>query len=241
MAPLRQTDVLLAVAEASSTGSADGWAVAAALATTDDARAGADRVLARLLGLEAGGFVQVERIGTMRFGLTSAGERAVSTIVGGRVAATALLMVDLVGFVAFTDRHGDAEAHRSSRALVSIAGEALAEVGGRVVKATGDGLIGAAAPAADLIEVVRTIASWIRLPDGPRWPIRASVLVGYPIEHNGDLFGRDVNLLARLCDAAAPGELVQRPTTCDRAGPAMEELAVRGLDATVRVRREVLP
>lgn len=237
---LRCADVLLAVAEAAGPGAVDGGAVLAVLEGRRIGPARADRVLARLLELEAGGLVEVGRAGGLRFGLTSAGERAVGRLGGGRTVAVSLAMVDLVGYVAFTDEHGDADAHRAALDLATRSRQVLGAVGGRVVKTSGDGLIAAAGPEVDLVPVVRSIAAASRQPDGTRWPVRASVHVGTPIEHDGDLFGRDVNLLARLCDAAAPDEVVASapPGTTGRHG--VEQLVVRGLPAPVLVRRWAL-
>lgn len=182
--------------------------------------------------------VRIARGGGLRFSLTAAGERAVGRIGGGEVIEAALLMVDLVGFVAFTARNGDVLAHQASQQLVAHATDALAAVGGRVVKASGDGLFGAAAPGTDLLPVARSIASQLHRPDGRPWAVRASLHTGTPIEHQGDLFGRDINLLARLCDAAAPSELVQTVSPSDRSSEALQ---VRGLTEPVRVRRTTIP
>jgi len=235
MVGLRTGDVLLALAGDAGGGAVGGSRILAFLQAAGVGSARADRVLARLLELEAGGLVSVARNGGLAFSLTERGERAASELGGGRITSTSMVMVDLVGFVAFTERHGDAAAHESACALASCARAALAQSGGRIVKTLGDGVIGAAPPSADLVAVVRRIAGRVQQPDGSPWKIRAAIHVGSPIEHQGDLFGRDVNLLARLCDAAAPDELIR-----SAPGTATEQLAVRGLDDPVGVTRMVL-
>ncbi len=81
--------------------------------------------------------------------------------------------------------------------------------------------------------MVQSVASAFTRPDGEPWLLRAASHVGRPIRHDGDLFGNDVNLVARLCAAAAPGELVFSVT----GEGSHERLEVRGLDAAVPVQR----
>lgn len=237
MGRLSQSDVLLAVAAASTNGPADGYQVMEVLVDERGSSVATDHLLTRLLRLETAGLIAVERSDKHRFGLTRAGESEVSRIGGGEVVPTGLLMVDLVGFVAFTERHGDAEAHRTSCALADLARAELEEVGGRVVKTTGDGMLGAAPPQADLVGVARRIASGMWQTDGSPWPLRGSAHVGTPIAHRRDLFGRDVNLLARLCDAAERDELV---VTVDEPGGRAQHLAVRGFDDDILIERVAL-
>jgi class 3 adenylate cyclase len=68
--------------------------------------------------------------------------------------------------------------------------------------------------------------------------LRAAVHSGRPISFRGDLFGADVNLAARLCSAAQPGELVMTTAPSD---PAAESLNVRGLRDPISVTRMVVP
>lgn len=84
-----------------------------------------------------------------------------------------LVMVDLVGFVAFTAEHGDDLAHQACRRVTDAAAEVLAPVHG-VVKSTGDGFIGTAGPALDPVPVLRQIAARSTTATGEPWPMRAA-------------------------------------------------------------------
>jgi class 3 adenylate cyclase len=197
-----------------------------------------DAVLAGVLGLERSGHVAVGRDGGYAFGLTPLGEEAAHELGPGEAVALTVVMIDLVGFVAFTEAHGDDAAHRAARQLHDIAHTELRLRSGRVVKPLGDGVLAALPADADAADAVTAIARRCRLPDGSRWPIRSAARRGRPIAHGGDLFGADVNLVARLCDAARPDELV---VALDAPADSDERLDVRGLASAVAVVRVPVP
>lgn len=194
-----------------------------------------DTLLVTLLRLEGAGHVAVERDGSMRFSLTEEGRGRAYELGGGQPVHLQLLMADLVGFVAFTSLHGDAAARAAAGALHHAASDAVRRGGGEVVKAMGDGFLAWLPPTADPVPVVTEVAAGCEQPTGERWQIRAASHVGEPIRHGGDLFGGDVNLVARLCAAASPGELVRSIAAPD--GDSVEHLVVRGLDLPVPVQR----
>ena len=96
-------------------------------------------------------------------------------------------MVDLVGFVSFTEAHGDSAAHHAARHLHDVGDIELRRVGGTIVKPLGDGFMGTATRSDAAIDAVRQVAHRCRRPDGERWPLRASVHRGRPIAFRGDL------------------------------------------------------
>lgn len=197
----------------------------------------ADALLVALLRLETTGHVVVERRPSMRFALTTEGRDRAYELGGGQPVHLQLLMADLVGFTAFTSTHGDAAAHAAAGALHLAASGAVRLGRGEVVKVMGDGFLAWLPPAADPVPIVAAVAAGCERPDGEPWRLRAASHVGHPIRHRGDLFGNDVNLVARLCAAAAPGELVRSFGGVDEP----EQLAVRGLDAPVPVWRMAIP
>jgi class 3 adenylate cyclase len=203
-------------------------------------RARSDELLTALLRLEAIDQVRVDRSDRYRFALTDAGrERAIETG-GGQPVHVRLLMLDLVDFTAYTAEHGDAAAHDAARTLAGSARAAIDGAGGAVVKELGDGVLAWLPPDRAALPVAREIAGGCRRPDGDSWPLRAASHVGRPIRSRGDLFGGDVNLVARLCDLAAPDELV---TTLDGQPPAdvaIDQVVLRGVADPVAVRREAL-
>src|SRR4051812_33405016 len=138
-------------------------------------------LLSHLLTLEATGLVAVHRDDGYRFGLTAEGEHAAYQLGPGDPVDVVLVMVDLVGFVSFTERHGDNAAHHAARALHDVGDDELRRVGGAIVKPLGDGFMGTASRSDAAIDAVRQIAHRCRRPDGAHWPLRASVHRGRPI------------------------------------------------------------
>ncbi len=196
-----------------------------------------DVLLVALLRLETTGHVLVEReAGTMHFALTPEGRERAYEMGGGQPVHLQLIMADLVGFVAFTSTHGDAAGRDAAGALHQAASGAVRAGGGDVVKVMGDGFLAWLPPSADPLPVVAAVADGCRQPSGDPWPLRAASHVGRPIRHRDDLFGNDVNLVSRLCAAAAPGQLVR--SSGGHGEP--EHLDVRGFDAPVPVWRVAL-
>jgi len=197
-----------------------------------------DQLLTALLRLEGIDHVAVERGAELRFRLTLEGRRRAVELGGGRPVDVRLLMLDLVGFVGYTSAYGDDAAHDAARALSTRARTEVRSAGGDLVKELGDGVLAWLPPTGDVEGVARRIAAGCRRPGGEPWSLRAASHRGTPIRSNGDLFGADVNLVARLCDLAEPGELVS--TLGSDSGADAEEVAVRGVDAPVAIRRTVL-
>jgi class 3 adenylate cyclase len=229
------TDVLLALLDVADVG-VTGVDVQHRLAEHGK-KAAADKLMVALLRLEDTGHVTIDRDEVMRFALTEKGRDRAYEMGGGKPVHLQLLMADLVGFTEFTSKHGDAAARQAAGTLHQVASDAFRRDGGQVVKSMGDGFLAWLSPAADPVAVVATIAAGCASPSGHPWQIHAASHVGHPIQHRGDLFGRDVNLVARLCDAAAPGELVR--STGGHGEP--EHLAVRGFEGPIPVWRVAIP
>jgi class 3 adenylate cyclase len=192
-----------------------------------------DKLMVTLLRLEGTGHVVVDRSAGLHFALTDKGRERAYELGGGQPVHLQLLMADLVAFTQFTSAHGDAAARAAAGTLHQVASDAIRRGGGEVVKVLGDGFLAWLPPTQDPMPVVRTVAAGCALPSGEPWLLHAASHIGNPIRHRGDLFGADVNLVARLCDAAGPGELL-------RSGGGdgePERLLVRGLDAPIPVWR----
>ena len=198
----------------------------------------ADKLMVALLRLEDTGHVAIDRRDDgLRFALTEKGRDRAYELGGGKPVHLQLLMADLVSFTEFTSTHGDVAARAAAGTLHQVASDAFRRDGGAVVKSMGDGFLAWLPPSADPVSVVARVSAGCARPTGERWPLRAASHVGHPIQHGGDLFGRDVNLVARLCDAAAPGELV-------RSGGGYgepEHLSVRSFDDPIPVWRVTIP
>jgi adenylate cyclase len=120
----------------------------------------------------------------------------------------AIAFVDLTGFTRLTEERGDESAAGIALRLGEVAGDAIRPHGGRLVKLLGDGVLlrfrnleGAVAGVLDLLDALPPAG----LPTG-----HAGIAAGYVIDRDNDVFGRTVNLGARIGDAAADGVLLVR-------------------------------
>lgn len=119
--------------------------------------------------------------------------------------------LDLCGFTAFTERHGD------ERTVVMLAGlrttlrEVAARRGVRIVKWLGDGAMLSATTTDAVVGLVLEVRQRLITSDSPQ--LRVGLDVGPVIMFEGDDYiGRPVNCAARLCDVAAEGQvLATRP------------------------------
>ncbi len=228
------TDVLLALLDAPDPGL--GGSEIQDMLAGHRRRPRSDELLTALLRLEATDHVAVRRDGRMSFLLTAAGRARAYELAGGQAVHVRLLMADLVGFVAFTAAHGDEAARQAAGRLASAASSVVRGEGGEVVKGLGDGFLAWLPPAVDPLPVVADLAQRCgqATADAP-WRLRAASHVGRPIRHGGDLFGADVNLVARLCQVAGPDELILSRTEDGVA--ATEHLSLRGMAEPVPVAR----
>ncbi len=113
--------------------------------------------------------------------------------------------IDLTGFTRLSEERGDRAAATIAIQLGEIARETAARHDGRVVKLLGDGVLLRFPDAARAVEATLDLLAALPaagLPSG-----HAGVHSGPLIEREGDVFGRSVNLAARVSDVAPPGEL----------------------------------
>jgi adenylate cyclase len=127
----------------------------------------------------------------------------------GRVDV-AILFTDLVGFSSWVLEAGDAAAVRLLREVAAAIEPPVLERQGEVVKRLGDGLMAAFWDAGSAVEAA--LEANERLApvevDGYRPLLRTGIHLGRPRKLGGDYFGIDVNIAARLADAAKPGEIL---------------------------------
>lgn len=154
-----------------------------------------------------------------------------------------IVFVDLAGFTALTDAHGDARAADAQQAFVATLREALA---GSVecVKHLGDGALLAATEPVEALRCLGVLArSWAADVHAPL--LRAGAYAGPVLlvatDHGPDYLGGTVNTAARLCEAAAGGRLVHGQSLTPAAIAAglrsrpLGPLVLRGLAAPVEV------
>jgi adenylate cyclase len=117
----------------------------------------------------------------------------------------AIAFVDLTAFTQLTQERGDESAAAIALRLGEVAHDAVRGYRGRLVKLLGDGVLvrfddlaGAVGGALDLLDA---------LPREDLPSAHAGIAAGYVIERDNDVFGRTVNLAARIADAAPDGHL----------------------------------
>jgi adenylate cyclase len=122
----------------------------------------------------------------------------------------AVVFTDLVGFSDWALKAGD----DAAVALLRDVGEAIeppvAVHGGTVVKRLGDGMMAAFADPASAVDAVFEASDRLASvsADGYRPRMRAGVHLGKPKRLGEDLFGVDVNVAARVAEAASADELL---------------------------------
>lgn len=116
--------------------------------------------------------------------------------------------VDLSGFTSFTDTYGDEEACRVLTLFRSAVREVSSRRGVRVAKWQGDGAMFVSVERGPLVETVLEIEEKVDHTDSPL-RLRGGITFGHVILFEGDdHIGSAVNLAARLCDVAAPHEML---------------------------------
>lgn len=145
------------------------------------------------------------------------------TIVAGTSADTtfdhadtsaAIVFVDMSGYTALTEIHGDHVAAQFAEDFAVMAAEALGP-GDELIKTMGDAvMIASADPTAALAFLRRLGVAAGRAEGFPM--LRAGVSAGTVLRRRGDVYGTTVNVAARLVALAAPGQIV---IGCDVSWP----------------------
>jgi class 3 adenylate cyclase len=147
----------------------------------------------------------------------------------------AFLITDIVGFTAFTERHGDAPAAELAWRLRLGVEQQLGH-DAHVIKTLGDAVMVRIADPAEAVAAGLRIVSHA-LPAAADPPLRVGIHCGPAVECAGDFFGAAVNLAARVASLAGPGEvLVTEPvaSAARRRGLVLDELGQRSLRNVAR-------
>lgn len=117
-----------------------------------------------------------------------------------------VIFVDLAGFTALTETHGDEQAADLVERFVAMARHALGP-GDRLVKSIGDAvMLASPAPSAALDSLTRLLAECYATAS---FPIpRAGLHHGPIVERDSDVFGATVNLAARIAGQASGGQVL---------------------------------
>ena len=132
--------------------------------------------------------------------------------------------IDLCGFTSLTDEHGVGEAVAALSTFRAVVRERAGWRGVRVAKWLGDGAMLVATEPRPLLDAVLRMEQALDGRGCPL-PLRGGVAAGRVILFEGDDYiGRPVNMAARLCEAAGPGEMLcygldeDIPEWIDRSG-----------------------
>ena len=132
---------------------------------------------------------------------------------------TVVVFVDIAGFTAFTEAHGDHRAAELADRFATIAASNLGP-GDDMIKTLGDAVMITSSDPTAALAFLRRLHHETRRIDG--FPLlRAGICAGAVVKHRGDVFGATVNTAARLAAVARPGQIV---------GDASSASALRGTD-----------
>jgi class 3 adenylate cyclase len=160
-------------------------------------------------------------------------------------AFRAIMFTDLKDSTRMTNLHGDAKALHLLHVHNALTRNSLNAHQGREVKHTGDGIMASFASAPDAVAcamaIQRAFAAYNQ--ENPETPLqlRIGLSAGEPIEERGDLFGKAVQLAARLCAHAEPAQILMDQVVLDQCSGErlpftdLGEVIPKGFDHSVRV------
>ena len=142
----------------------------------------------------------------------------------GEVDVT-ILFTDLVDFSDWALKAGDEAAIELVGDVDDLSQGAVADNGGEVVKTMGDGMMAVFSSASEGVAAARAAVDGVAglERDGYRPSLRAGLHLGRPRRVRGDYLGVDVNVAARVAEAASAGEVLV-------SGAVLAELG-EGVDA----------
>lgn len=156
----------------------------------------------------------------------------------------AIMFTDLVGSTQISSRDGDTTAIDVLDRHNEIVRNALTGSQGREVKHTGDGIFASFNYVSRAVDCAVEIQRRFSAPANRvshAAQVRIGLSAGEPVDHDDDLFGASVNLAARICGHASPGQIlvssavrelcVGKPFVFRDRGP----IALKGFDDPVRL------
>ena len=173
------------------------------------------------------------------------GEQEPSTVASARTGLVTILFTDIEGSTALTQRLGDARAQELLRTHNAIVRDALKACGGAEIKHTGDGIMASFVSVSGAlgcaIAIQRAVAALVR--EDPEMPLRVRIGLnaGEPVAENQDLFGTAVQLAARICAHAEPGQILVPTVVRELAAGKgflladLGKIALRGFEDPVRL------
>jgi YVTN family beta-propeller protein len=161
------------------------------------------------------------------------------------------LIADVRGYTSFTHAHGDEEAGRLAAAFAELSREAVEATGGEVLELRGDEALCVFPSSRQALRGAFELQRHFRTTgDGrPAFPLGIGIglAAGEAVPVEGGYRGSALNLAARLCSLAGPGQILASETVTSLAGAVdglrfVERRAVRvkGIERPVRT-IEVVP
>jgi class 3 adenylate cyclase len=155
-----------------------------------------------------------------------------------------ILFTDIVESTTLTQTLGDEAAMGLLDVHNTVVRAALANLGGREVKHTGDGImasfVSAAAAVKCATQIQRDLAKHGENQRDRAVKVRTGAAAGEPVEQHHDLFGCTVQLAARLCSQASPEQILVSNAIaelCLGKGFSFQdvgEVVLKGFDRPVR-------
>ena len=127
---------------------------------------------------------------------------------------------DLVGFTSLGNQLEARQLDDLLRAFEERAHEAATGRTSRLVKLIGDEAMFVAGTAVEALEIASSLLDAADLP-----PMRVGIASGAVVIRAGDVFGRPVNLAARLVATARPGEIVVDAVTAEALGAGVRTVS----------------
>jgi DNA-binding NarL/FixJ family response regulator/class 3 adenylate cyclase len=142
-------------------------------------------------------------------------------VTGGAIRT--FLIADIRGYTSYTQTYGDAAAGRLAAGFAAIAREVVGSCEGELLELRGDEALSVFGSARDAISAAaalqeRFVAETVRDPEMPLL-VGIGLDVGEAVPVEGGYRGAALNLAARLCSLAAPGEILASAITTQLAGP----------------------
>lgn len=139
----------------------------------------------------------------------------------------AVLFTDLVGFSSWALQAGDSATLELLREVGAVVETAIENRGGRIVKRLGDGVMATFLTAQDALDAALDAQEALAAVEvaGYTPRMRAGVHWGRPRRLGGDYLGVDVNIAARVADAAKAEQVAV-------SDPALARISLDGLQST---------
>ena len=157
----------------------------------------------------------------------------------------AIMFTDLKDSTLMTTLYGDAKALHLLHVHNALTRNSLNAHQGREIKHTGDGIMASFASVPDAVKcaiaIQKAFAAYNQEHRETPLYLRIGLSAGEPIEEHGDLFGKAVQLAARLCAHAEAARILVDDVVQDQWSGTMlpfldlGEVALKGFDRAVRV------